>query len=253
MLRSWVARLCPVIALLGIVVLGSALRAAEVECVNTYQEKDPIPEELASKLWPSGFRPIVGMCNAAFIHGTIAKGDFEKVREIYKKNYRTLQTFYLNSPGGDVTNAINIGKMMRKYLMSGNAPWRVVFNNNLSQVLGYSGRTLCNGPDCVCASACALLWFGSVNRFGAIGLHRPRIDDPLFTALSPVDAARVYRRVLDDIARYMEEMEVPRPMIDAMVATSSSEIQWVDAQDNLERPPSYAEWADALCAIRHRR
>jgi hypothetical protein len=91
------------------------------------------------------------------------------------------------------------------------------------------------------------MWFGSVDRHGAVGLHRPRIDDPAFTARSPAEAGRVYRRVLDDIARYMEEMEVPRPMIDAMVTTSSSEIRWVDAKDNLERPPSFAEWEDALC------
>jgi hypothetical protein len=91
------------------------------------------------------------------------------------------------------------------------------------------------------------MWFGAVNRGGAVGLHRPRIDDPAFTALSPAEAAGVYRRALDDMARYMEEMEVPRPMIDAMVATSSSEILWVDAKDNLERPPSFAEWEEALC------
>jgi hypothetical protein len=108
-------------------------------------------------------------------------------------------------------------------------------------------KTLCSGPDCVCVSACALMWFGSVDRGGAVGLHRPRINDPAFTALSPAEAAKVYKRVLDDIARYMEEMDVPRPMIDAMVATSSSEMQWVDAKDKLERPPIFAEWEDALC------
>ena len=43
-------------------------------------------------------------------------------------------------------------------------------------------------------------------------------------------------------------MEVPRPIIDTMVATGSSEIQWVDAEkDHLERPPSFAEWEDANC------
>jgi hypothetical protein len=37
-------------------------------------------------------------------------------------------------------------------------------------------------------------------------------------------------------------------MIDAMVATNSADIRWVDAdKDDLERPPSIAEWADAAC------
>jgi hypothetical protein len=90
MMLSWAVRLSSVIFLLGIAVAGSALRAAEVECLNVYERKNPIPEQLASKLWPSGFRPIKGMCSTGYIHGTIAKGDFEKVREFYRKNYRIL-------------------------------------------------------------------------------------------------------------------------------------------------------------------
>jgi hypothetical protein len=70
-----------------------------------------------------------------------------------------------------------------------------------------------------------------VHRQGFVGLHRPRIDDPIFKALGPADAAKAYRGVLDDVARYMAEMEVPRPMIDAMVATGSSEIRWVYSDD----------------------
>lgn len=50
------------------------------------------------------------------------------------------------------------------------------------------------------------------------------------------------------IARYLDEMEAPRPMIDAMVVTDSSNIWWVDADgDHLEQPPTYAEWAEAAC------
>ena len=37
-------------------------------------------------------------------------------------------------------------------------------------------------------------------------------------------------------------------MIDAIVATSSSEIRWVDSDtDKVTLPPSYAEWLDAAC------
>ena len=57
-----------------------------------------------------------------------------------------------------------------------------------------------------------------------------------------------YHRELDEVKSYLREMEVPRPIVDTMVATGSSEIQWVDAKkDHLERPPSFAEWEDASC------
>jgi len=36
-------------------------------------------------------------------------------------------------------------------------------------------------------------------------------------------------------------------MIEAMVATGSADIKWVDADDALGRPPSLAEWEDATC------
>ena len=42
---------------------------------------------------------------------------------------------------------------------------------------------------------------------------------------------------------------MPKPMMDAMVSTSSSEIRWVDSDKDrfLKRPPSIAEWEDAWC------
>jgi hypothetical protein len=100
----------------------------------------------------------------------------------------------------------------------------------------------------MCASACALTWFGGVERGGEVGLHRPRITDPEFKSLAPAQATAVYRRTLNEIEAYLHEMEAPQPIIDAMVATGSSEIRWVDAQnDHLERPPRFAEWEDANC------
>jgi hypothetical protein len=192
------------------------------------------------------------MCLWAYLRGTIETGDYEKLRLLYRNNQRMLTVLALVSPGGNVDQAIMIGKLLRRYLITARAPERLISpaipggESRLSP--GGMHMTLCEGSECVCASACALIWFGAVERQGLVGLHRPRIDDPAFKALPPDEAAKVYRRVLDDIARYLDAMEAPRPMIDAMVATGSSEIRWVDAQaDHLERPASYAEWEDAAC------
>ena len=107
---------------------------------------------------------------------------------------------------------------------------------------------LCSGPSCTCASACALIWFGAVDRSGTVGLHRPKINDPQFAALPPPEASTVYKQALQRISRYLEEMEAPRALIDSMVATSSSEIRWVDAfNEKLQHPPSFVEWTDASC------
>ena len=66
--------------------------------------------------------------------------------------------------------------------------------------------------------------------------------------MEPAAASAAYKLMLDGISHYLEEMEAPRGMIDAMVATSSSEIKWVHYDhDGLEKPPSIAEWTDASC------
>lgn len=83
-------------------------------------------------------------------------------------------------------------------------------------------------------------------------MHRPRTEDPRFKAMAPAEASVAYKGILDDISRHLEEMEAPRAAIDAMVATSSSEIRWVDYdRDGLERSPSIAEWTDPVARLPH--
>ena len=107
---------------------------------------------------------------------------------------------------------------------------------------------VCHGQDCICASACALIWMGGVNREGTVGLHRPRIVDPIYKGLMPANASTAYNRLLASVNTYLDELEVPKPIIETMTATSSGEIVWADGATNqLKSPPSIAEWTDASC------
>jgi len=239
------------LAIFLIAIGGSKLHAADVECFGPQELYDgrSISDAAARKLWPSGFRPVAGMCFAGFLRGTILQGHYEKVRTFLaqQKNYMTL--FVLVSPGGDVNEAMMIGRLFKKYLIHTWSPEYFLDRFFLPNFgTDQPPRYRCEGADCVCASACALIWFGGVSRSGSVGLHRPRISDPTFKALPPAEAAKVYRKALDDITRYLDEMEAPRPMVDAMVATDSSNIWWVNAEfDRLEQPPTYAEWAESAC------
>jgi hypothetical protein len=62
----------------------------------------------------------------------------------------------------------------------------------------------------------------------------------------------VYAEVLREMARYLEQMEAPRPVIDRMLSTSAADVHWVDAiaddwGEGLVHPPSYVEWINAKC------
>ena len=196
------------------------------------------------------------------LSGQISKGDYEKVVTLLRASVakatgtQFLTEFVLNSPGGDVDEALKIGRLFRKYLITTTAPLHATAASPsqmpyliLRSMISPGNIELCRGrEDCECASACALIWFGGVDRGGTVGMHRPRINDPMFKGLSPVDASNTYRQVLGRIAAYLGEMEVPKPIIETMVATSSDDIRWVDGiDDKLDRPPSIAEWEDASC------
>jgi hypothetical protein len=212
-----------------------------------------ISEKLA-KFWPSGYRPNIESCYVGLLAGKIEKGDYERFRVFLKEHYRAMWAVHLVSAGGDVGEAIKIGRLLRKYLLHVEAPF--MEGKNSFVALGYPPRPdheLCRGPTCICASSCALIWFGGIERGGVIGLHRPKITDPQFGALPPDEATSQYKEVLRQVSRYLEEMEAPRALIEAMVATGSSDIRWIEAPLNgggvLNRPPSHTEWVNANCEI----
>lgn len=231
--------------------LGTSVQAAEISCEQAY-DGSPFPEGIAKKLWPSGLRPSAGTCATGLLVGTIVKGDYEKAVSLLRKSHPFLGQFKLISSGGSVEEAVSIGRIFRKYMIATDAPVGLNGRFALPASIPSSEKDrhwLCAATsDCICASACALIWFGGPDRFGTVGLHRPRTDDPAFRELGPAAASAVYRRMLDDVRHYLDEMEVPKQMIELMVETGSAELRWVDAiRERLERPPSIAEWEDASC------
>jgi len=227
---------------------SASARAAEVRCepgkyghYTLTQESEPY-----IRRWPSGVRPTEQSCVNGLIFGQIEQGDYEKVRAFYRQNHPFLGAFTLASPGGNVLEALKIGRLFRKYLIIAFAPVRVTSADGRERFV-VVGEPECDSGKCICASACALIWFGAVDHWGSAGLHRPHTDDPSFKALDPPAAAEAYRQMLDSVRQYLDEMEVPRAMIEAMVATGSADIRWVTIASDLSRPPSLAEWEDATC------
>src|SRR5262249_30891153 len=85
-------------------------------------------------------------------------------------------------------------------------------------------------------------------RTGTIGLHRPSTDAIEFKSMPPNAASAVYRQWLDAMVAYLNEMEAPRQVVDAMLQTSSADIMLVhDEQFGLGAPPSIIEWQNAAC------
>jgi hypothetical protein len=185
------------------------------------------------------------MCDVSLLWGKIEKGDFQLVLGFLAANHPHLSVVNLNSAGGDVDEALRIGRLFRRYLISTSAPLR----RSDGSFFFTDGKNQCRGYNCgICASACALIWFGGINRTGTVGLHRPTTDDPSFRQLSAADASALYRRWKRDISDYLVEMEVPQSVIELTDTIGSDELRWVDSiDDRLDHPPSIFEWVKASC------
>jgi len=108
----------------------------------------------------------------------------------------------VNSPGGQVFAALEIGRLLRREAAS-------------VRVAGGA----------FCISACVFVLMGATERsMGAgarIGLHRPSLGDPQRDTLVPA--------MSEQLAQYAEEMGVSRRIVDDMLAIPTSRIRFVTA------------------------
>lgn len=201
---------------------NQVLFAADVE---RYGEFNPSASE--SEWWLASY-PAASLS----IIGTIKEGDFEKLtRALGNHGYEQNRwSIHLNSEGGDVREAMRMGRLLRQGLFE-------AFVDGRSH----------------CASACFLIWVAAVDRWAMpdkLGIHRPFYDPKGFADLNAEDAAAAYNTVDRAVRAYLLEMGVPIKWIDKMFSISSQEVYWLSQTEILElsgRTPFYDEWLRAKC------
>jgi hypothetical protein len=178
------------VLLLGVGILTSSSLAAEISCDQVWGEASTAP--YLERSFPSGRRPEARTCRAALIKGEIASGDSEKFVRLLESNHPFLESVHLWSSGGSVAEAIKIGRLVRKVMLTTGTPW----------VEENWGDYCEPGPTCHCASACALIWAAGIVRSGnKLGLHRPSIRSTEFANLPPDRASSMYRLLLKEARR----------------------------------------------------
>jgi hypothetical protein len=193
------------------------------------------------------------VCLSILLKGEINPGDYEKVRSLINEGATKID---LISRGGDLVEAMKIGRLLHLHLIKTQAPTLVRDVSGRRKFVFLHGHGSSCGPqsNCVCASACFFVWAGGIEREGtAIGLHRPSFNtDYQGTAAK---AELQYERAIWGAREYLEQMEVPTQYIDLMLRTKSSEIVFIGALkaggydiDEIEGYiPSMDEWLDTYC------
>lgn len=86
--------------------------------------------------------------------------------------------------------------------------------------------------NCICASACFLVYAAGVDRTGSyLALHRPYLPKETASRFSDVEREAAQRRVMAKVREYLQNMDVDQFFIDKMISNSSQDAYFVTGDD----------------------
>lgn len=181
----------------------------------------------------------IGQVPTVTIQGEIRSGDYNKLRSAFLELSPISPLIFLDSPGGDISEAIKIGQLVR-YLQT--------------MVMVKKNKT--------CSSACFFIYLGGATRLasgsiygqplpmdlavGYVGLHRPYLASPS----SSDESVELQANVMRKIRVYLDANLVPSRLIDTMMSRPSNDIYWLtdrDIEDLGEYPPELEELFISKC------
>ena len=173
-----------------------------------------------------------GRADTGLFYGQIVAGDTQRFAKFFIK-YPAVMLLKIDSRGGDVTEAIRIGELVRALRIQVDVADRGV-----------------------CASSCFFIWMNGSYRLaveenyrggsGPVGLHRPFFVNPE----NYEGSLQRQSNAMVGIRNYLESNLIPRRLIDIMMSRPSNEIYWLTFMDLEEInpiPPALEELFIAKC------
>ena len=155
------------------------------------------------------------------IEGPIAPGDFAEFASLVMATEGT-NVVWLASPGGNLSEALRIGRLIRQLALETRAPID-------------RARPLVHLEDAennTCASACFFLYVAGVKRQGSVlGIHKPALPADEYFALGLEGSVAAHRRIEDATVAYLDLMGAPARYASLMLATSTRDMVWLSAED----------------------
>jgi hypothetical protein len=171
------------------------------------------------------------------LRGEIVRGDYEKLINVIRKNGNIPEYIFINSRGGDVIEAMKIGRFVRRALLA----------TGILHKEDYQGG-------CYIYSAAMLIYLACVARkpdFNiSFGIHRPRFDKSYFSGLSIGEAESKYKDMEKSVRQYLEEMNVSQSFIERMFSIPSNSLETLDLKQVIAiagMSPAFDEWLLAKC------
>lgn len=142
--------------------------------------------------------------DSLILSGRINKSDIAELTTLLPKH----KAIWLNSPGGDVSAAMDIGRLLRRF-------------NSIAMV----------DYDQVCVSACVLVLAGSTFRMiqGKVGIHRPYLPED--KATTEDEQKVVYNAIRKNIINYLEIMNINQTLYDDMFRISPRNVKFLSKEE----------------------
>jgi len=240
----------------------------------------PISYLLAAMIWTLCF---AGLAYAAeikrthdypgglILEGAIEPGDYDKLLKLIDEDcphfsYACASSIYLASPGGNVVEAMKIGRLVRTLRWTTRIP--EVVSPDLRSALATQLKLKDPGANFMCASACFFVYVAGFERDtpcdawasqeplferhrGILGIHRPFMSDAELETLSVNQAMASAIQVRSVVETYLKEMGVPSKYADMMFSVPKDQVRWIDAADFKADfsgfIPELKDWVDARC------
>jgi len=190
------------------------------------------------------------------IVGPLERGDSEKfqneiIRILREDQRNVIRSLSLLSPGGLVGEAISIGELVRALGLTVTAPsyWPEEPEGGPWFCLGaFEQDPFFKNDNCICASACALVWLSGISRTGSVAVHHHFLLGSQSDYKEFSEALATSRA---DIERFLRKMNVPISTIEAIFSTESNKSTVLDIEKfkNLLRDSVFSEFLIARCGM----
>jgi hypothetical protein len=188
------------------------------------------------------------------LEGPIVSGDYDTLKSLVETNKS--QSVYLASPGGSVTEAIKIGRLVRELKLRTIIPAQV--HDDLRKTLAELHKLTNPEDNYVCASACFFVFVAGVERASEeswsdpkLGIHRPYLTENDLRTLSGSQAMASAGQLRTVVESYLKEMGVPAKYADLMFSVPKDEVRWIgrtEFEADLKGIiPELKDWVDARC------
>jgi hypothetical protein len=164
------------------------------------------------------------------LEGRIEAGDFDKLRSFVFDDERGMHLFeiYLASPGGELAEAMQIGRLVRSLKWTTSIPSKSITPEIREKEAALRGLKNSKANN-MCASACFFVFVAGIERGPVLGepilgIHRPYLSESDLKALSSDKAIATANRTRATVENYLREMGVPAKYLDQMFSIPKDEV-----------------------------